>query len=145
MLFATKGLTLGLLAVLQPSLAASFSSFTSASLPLRDIFDNQAASSNGSANFDGRGGSFDSQFLPEGPWLFDSVKYDVPEIWGAGNDNVVANGQIVNINATYVHELHFLYAGDALGGEFVRNFILNFEDNSTTTVNLYSKNWWRWP
>lgn len=64
----------------------------------------------------------------------DVVQYDIPEMWGNGNDNVIANGQIVSIEPTYVHELHFLYAGDSSGGEFVKNFVLNFEDNSTLTV-----------
>lgn len=41
---------------------------------------------------------------------------------------------MVGIEGNYVHELHFLYAGDANGGESVRNFVLNFEDNSTLTV-----------
>lgn len=54
--------------------AATLGSFTSVALPLEDIFDNQAASSDGSANFDGQGGSFDSQFLPSGPWIHDGIK-----------------------------------------------------------------------
>lgn len=43
-------------------------------LPLRDLFDNQAASVNGSTSFDTLGSSFDSQHLPPGPWLFDGIK-----------------------------------------------------------------------
>lgn len=54
--------------------AATLKPFTPVALPLEDIFDNQAASSDGSANFDGHGGSFDSQFLPTGPWIHDGIK-----------------------------------------------------------------------
>jgi len=53
--------------------AATLGHFTAVSLPLQDIFDNQAASSNGSADFDGRGGSFDSSLLPPGPFVHDGV------------------------------------------------------------------------
>lgn len=54
--------------------AATLKPFTPVALPLEDIFDNQAASSDGSANFDGHGGSFDSQFLPTAPWIHDGIK-----------------------------------------------------------------------
>ena len=54
-------------------LAVTLDQFTAVSFPLQGIFDNQAASSNGSANFDGRGGSFDSSLLPPGPFVHDGV------------------------------------------------------------------------
>ncbi|KAF7362678.1 Glycoside hydrolase [Mycena venus] len=112
------------------------------------LFDNQAASADGSADFDSHGASFDSQFLPPGPWVNDGITYDFPKTWGEGNDNVVANGQILELETpTYVHELHMVYSGDASGSahEFVANFMLNFADNSTQQLQLYAKNWWRWP
>jgi hypothetical protein len=42
-------------------------------LPLNGLFNNQAASANGSADFNGLGSSFDSQHLPPGPWVFDGI------------------------------------------------------------------------
>lgn len=54
--------------------AASLEQFKAVSLPLQDIFDNQAASVDGSANFDGHGGSFDSSLLPAGPFTYDGVQ-----------------------------------------------------------------------
>lgn len=48
--------------------------YPSVILPLRSLFNNQAASANGSADFDAHGSSFDSKFLPPGPWLFDGIK-----------------------------------------------------------------------
>lgn len=71
------------LCILAPSLSLfPFFGFVSSALvdypavvlPLRDLFDNQAASTNGSASFDTLGSSFDSQYLPSGPWLFDGIK-----------------------------------------------------------------------
>lgn len=80
MLGPSKGLVLGLLAFLQSPFvvsAATLGGFTSVSLPLRTIFDNQAASTNGTANFDGHGGSFNSQFLPSGPWTHDGIQVSI--------------------------------------------------------------------
>jgi len=62
------------------------------------------------------------------------VKYETPSTWGTRNDNVIANGQIISITPMFVHELHFLYAGDASGGEFGKSFTLNFDDNSTQVL-----------
>ncbi|KAJ7627477.1 glycoside hydrolase family 29 protein [Roridomyces roridus] len=127
---------------------ASTPAYPSSPLPLSALFDNQAASPDGSADFDGNGASFDSQYLPPGPWVYDGITYDFPESWGHANDNVVANGQILELDEpTYVHELHMVYSGDASGSahEFVANFVLNFADNSTQPLQLYAKNWWRWP
>ncbi|KAJ7183877.1 glycoside hydrolase family 29 protein [Mycena filopes] len=122
--------------------------YPSVSLDLSSIFDNQAASPDGSANFDAHGASFDSQYLLPGPWVHDGITYDFPSTWGHANDNVVANGQVVPLEEpTYVHELHMVYSGDASGSahEFVANFMLNFADNSSQQLQLYAKNWWRWP
>ncbi|KXN86827.1 Alpha-L-fucosidase [Leucoagaricus sp. SymC.cos] len=145
--FRMLGLLLGSSSLLSTNvIAATLRPFNAVSIPLQDIFDNQAASPDGSANFDGHGGSFDSTLLPHGPFIHDGVKYDTPEVWGMANDNVITNQQVLNFNEpTYVHELHLLYSGDVNGGEFVRNFELNFEDNSTQTIQLYVKNWFRWP
>ncbi|KAJ7829228.1 glycoside hydrolase family 29 protein [Mycena leptocephala] len=141
-------LPVGCLALISAVGAATASQYPSVSLPLSALFDNQAASADGSADFDAHGASFDSQYLPPGPWVYDGITYDFPSTWGTANDNVVANGQILALETpTYVHELHMVYSGDASGSahEFVANFILNFADNSTQQLQLYAKNWWRWP
>jgi hypothetical protein len=50
-------------------------SFPFVSLDLTPVFDNVAAAPEGSglANFDSKGASFDSQFLPTGKWVYDGV------------------------------------------------------------------------
>ncbi|RDB20778.1 Alpha-L-fucosidase [Hypsizygus marmoreus] len=120
--------------------------YPSTIVPIRTLFNNQAASSDGSADFDGLGSCFDSKQLPHGPWLSDGISYDLPSVWGEGNDNVIASGQALSLEQpTFAHELHFLYSGDASGGEFVANFVLTFTDNSTQLVQMYARNWWKWP
>ncbi|KAF5374668.1 hypothetical protein D9615_009002 [Tricholomella constricta] len=135
-----------LLTLFATSYAASLVKFPSTALPLPPLFNNQAASSTGAANFNGFGSSFDSQFLPQGPWVYDGITYELPSAWGLGNDNVIANGQVLALaEPAYAHELHFLYSGDASGGEFVANFVLTFTDNSTQLIQMYARNWWKWP
>ncbi|KAH0588435.1 hypothetical protein H2248_004283 [Termitomyces sp. 'cryptogamus'] len=126
--------------------AASLLKFPSVPLPLSSLLDNQAASSDGSADFDGEGSSFDSQFLPQGTWNYDGIDYELPSVWGTGNDNFIANGQVLTLaQPSYTHEIHLLYAGDGSGGAFVSDFELTFADNSSQTIQLYARNWWMWP
>ncbi|KAK0471571.1 glycoside hydrolase family 29 protein [Armillaria novae-zelandiae] len=128
--------------------ASALPSYPSIALSLRSLFNNQAASPNGSADFDGKGSCFDSQFLSSGPYAHDGIIYDLPNSWGSSNDNLIADSQLISLpEPTFVQELHFVYAGDAGQGthEFVANFILTFTDNSTQQVQLYARNWWRWP
>lgn len=111
-------------------------SYPSVPIPIKTLFNNQAASPNGSANFDGQGASFDSTLLPPGPLIYDGIKvhnvqfisftsdlrylwipqYDLPSKWGIDDDNVIANNQVVKLaKPSFAHELHLLYAGDGNG------------------------------
>lgn len=106
--------------------------FPSVSVPLSTYFDNQAASIDGTTgNFDKNGSTYVAEYLPVGPWLFNGVtvdlfivlsilrglnlyfQYDLPASWGSGVDNVIAEGQVIELpSVTCVHEIHLLYAGD---------------------------------
>ncbi|KAG5636419.1 hypothetical protein H0H81_008129 [Sphagnurus paluster] len=130
------------------ALAASLVKYPSVPLPLKPLFDNQGASASGAGNFDGSGSSYDSQFLPTGPWSYGGISYDLPSTWGTDKDNVVANGQVLTLEApVFAQELHFVYSGDASSTEFVANFVLGFADNSTQVVQSEYPfaNWWTWP
>ncbi|KAL0063214.1 hypothetical protein AAF712_009912 [Marasmius tenuissimus] len=125
---------------------ASLQAFPSAAIDLKPFFNNKAASSDGSADFDGQGGSFDSQFLPSGVWTHDNISYNLPSSWGSENDNVIASGQVLPLeNPAYVHEAHFLFAGDGNSVGFAATLTLNFADNTTQNLTLQGKGWWSWP
>lgn len=48
--------------------------YPSVALPIGDFFNNQAASKGGYlADFDGRKSSYDAQYLPNGPWIYDGI------------------------------------------------------------------------
>lgn len=47
-----------------------------------------------------------------------AAQYHLPEEWGYANDNVVADGQTVDMpTLASVNALHVLYAGDWIDGE----------------------------
>lgn len=56
------------------SVAQSLVSYPVVSLDLKPAFDNVAAAPDGSADFNGKGASFDSNFLPTGNWTYDGIK-----------------------------------------------------------------------
>jgi hypothetical protein len=61
-------------AILFCLLNAAFAlAFSSVQLDLSGVFDNKAAATDGSANFDGAGASYDIQFLPAGTWEHDEI------------------------------------------------------------------------
>ncbi|KIM58478.1 glycoside hydrolase family 29 protein [Scleroderma citrinum Foug A] len=123
------------------------SSFSSLPLPLKDLYNNQAASVNGSTgNFDKHGGTYPAEYLPTGPWIYNGVTYDLPPAWGQGLDNVVSDGQVISLEEpTYIHEFHILYAGEEPYWGLSENFELQYEDGSVKLLPLGGKNWWKWP
>jgi alpha-L-fucosidase len=135
-------------AFLQSYVLAELVPYPFFAVPLQSSFNNQAASKNGSVgDFDERGGTYAASFLPAGQWTYDGITYDLPEEWGAVNDNLLANGQTLFLEEPLVmQEMHLLYAGDkGASHEFSSNFTLKFLNNSTQTVQLHGKNWSNWP
>ncbi|KAG1794157.1 glycoside hydrolase family 29 protein [Suillus plorans] len=126
---------------------SSLVTFPSVVIPLSDLFDNQAASLDGTTdNFDGYNATYAAEYLPEGPWLYNGISYDLPSTWGQSQDNVIAGGQVVKLsNATYVHELHIVYAGDSSGSGLSGTFSLNYADNSVKYLQFTGKDWLKWP
>ncbi|KAG1828517.1 glycoside hydrolase family 29 protein [Suillus variegatus] len=122
---------------------SSLVTFSSVVIPLSDIFDNQAASLDGTTgNFDGYGATYAAEYLPDGPWLYNGISYDLPSTWGQSQDNVIAGGQVVKLSdATYVHELHIVYAGDSSGSGLSGTFGLNYADNPVKYLQFTGKGW----
>ncbi|KAG8220487.1 glycoside hydrolase superfamily [Butyriboletus roseoflavus] len=121
--------------------------FPSTPIPLSSYIDNQAASIDGTTgSFNRIGSTYAAEYLPTGPWLLNGVTYDLPTSWGVGDDNVITHGQVIELpSATYVHELHFLYAGDGTNDQSNHMFNLNFADDSVMDFLLTAKNWWKYP
>lgn len=60
----------------------SLQSYPSVVVPISHIFNNHGVSRHGAiADFDGKGASYDAQYLPCGSWVYDGIKvclYDIP-------------------------------------------------------------------
>ncbi|ESK90547.1 glycoside hydrolase family 29 protein [Moniliophthora roreri MCA 2997] len=127
--------------------AVSLQAFPFEAIPIESFFNSIAASPDGSANFDGKGGSFDSQYLPTGSWVHDGILYQLPPEWGTENDNVIAMNQVIELEKPKsVHELHMLFSGDAGGtNDFAAKGTLNFADNTSLPLEIHARNWWSWP
>ncbi|KAG2029677.1 hypothetical protein BDR03DRAFT_975616 [Suillus americanus] len=62
---------------------SSLVTFPSTVIALSDLFNNQAASLDGTTgNFDGNGATYAAEHLPEGPWFYNGILYDLPSTWG---------------------------------------------------------------
>ncbi|KAG7091417.1 hypothetical protein E1B28_010453 [Marasmius oreades] len=128
--------------------AATLQPFPFTGIVLDPFLNNNAASPDGSANFDDHGGSYDSRFLPTGPFTYDGITYNLPSSWGSGkNDNVIAMTQVIPLDKpTFIHEIHFLFVTDSNGdGVFSSDSTLNFPDNTSEVLQLQARNWWSWP
>ncbi|KAF8131998.1 glycoside hydrolase family 29 protein [Boletus edulis] len=118
--------------------------FPSISVPLSSYIDNQAASIDGATgNFNKMGSTYAAEYLPTGPWTLNGITYDLPAKWGVGDDNVVSDGQVIEFpGATYIHQLHLLYAGDGSDDQYDHTFYLNYDD-SVSDFLFTGRNWWR--
>ncbi|KAG6332762.1 hypothetical protein ID866_6327 [Astraeus odoratus] len=97
-------------------------------------------------NFNKHGGTYPAGYLPRGPWVYNGITYDLPNIWGEGFDNVVSDGQVIALREpTYIHEFHILYAGEEPYWGLSENFELQYDDGSIKHLHFDGKNWWRWP
>ncbi|KAG1794155.1 glycoside hydrolase family 29 protein [Suillus plorans] len=122
---------------------SSLVTFPSVVIPLSGLFDNQAASLDGTTgNFDGNGATYAAEYLPEGPWLYNGIPYDLPSTWGQSQDNVIAGGQVVKLsNVTYVHELHVMYVWDRSDSGLSGTFSLKYADHSVKYLPFTGQDW----
>jgi hypothetical protein len=76
-------------------------------------------------------------------WFEQVAQYDLPPAWGGKPDNIIAEGQVLNLSEpTYVHELHLVYSGDeersmqfAVSGIFHINLRVLLQENLQQTLN----------
>ncbi|KAJ7678622.1 alpha-L-fucosidase-domain-containing protein [Mycena rosella] len=70
------------------SVIAIASKYPLAALPLPALFDTQAASTDGAADFDAHGASLNSQYLPPGSWVHDGIT-PTPKTGGDGRSLIM--------------------------------------------------------
>ncbi|KIM24235.1 glycoside hydrolase family 29 protein [Serendipita vermifera MAFF 305830] len=98
--------------------------------------------STGTTNFDGQGAYYPAHLLPHGVLKSENVDFALPK-WGNDRpDNVISNGQQIEVDLGHVREFHVLYAGDWIDGETGARFSFEFEDGTSQSVECSVKNWW---
>ncbi|KDQ21399.1 hypothetical protein BOTBODRAFT_25838 [Botryobasidium botryosum FD-172 SS1] len=128
-----------------PTTSSSSTQITSIPLDISHLYNNIAAGPG--ASFDPfTQGRFPSEYLPTGAFHYDGIQFDLPTDWEGGEDNVIADSQVLDVRGTgFAREFHILYAGDWNDGESGARFRFGFEDGSEDAIEVSAKNWYRMP
>ena len=113
-------------------------------LDLSALVNNRAfAKAPGDANFDGAHSGYPAKFLPSRDFEYAGVKFDFPQYTHAGNDNVLAEGQLLTPASGRYFSIHILAAAEtAIATGFVT---ATYADNTTTSGAMLVDPWWDWP
>ncbi|KAI9708390.1 MAG: hypothetical protein M1820_004094 [Bogoriella megaspora] len=132
--------------VFNPKNVAQGSSNNSATVivDLAVLYNNRAfAMSPGDADFDGAGSSYPAQYLPPPSFVYDGVDFSFPVYQITGNDNVLAQGQVVKVPKGRYHSIHMMAAAEtAIATGFIN---ATYSDNSTTSGPVLVDPFWDWP
>ena len=96
------------------------------------------------ADFDGTGSSYPAQFLPAEDFTYGGVDFIFPQYQdNNGSDNVLAQGQTLNITSGRYMGVHMLAAAEsAIATGFVN---ASYADGSTTSSAVLVDPFWAWP
>lgn len=122
-------------------------SSTSQSLPvdISKLRNNRGfAMSPADANFDGTQSGYPAQFLPGEDFTYNGVKYIFPQYQkGDGSDNVLAQGQMLDVPKGRYVGVHMLAAAEsAIATGFLN---ATYADKSTTSGQVLVDPYWDWP
>lgn len=109
------------------------------SLPvdLSALVNNRAfAQKPGDANFDGLHSGYPAQYLPQANFTYRGVDFDFPQYRAQGEDNVLAQGQIITPPRGRYFSIHLLAAAE--GAIPTGSVNVTYTDNTTTTARF----WW---
>lgn len=97
----------------------------------------------GDANFDGIHSGYPAQYLPPANFTYGGVNYEFPQYKDSGNDNVLAQGQMLNPEQGRYFSVHMLAAAEtAIATGFVN---ATYSDGSTSSSPILVDPFWDWP
>ncbi|KAK5114808.1 hypothetical protein LTR85_010121 [Meristemomyces frigidus] len=116
----------------------------SVSVNLSSLVNNRAfAMTPGDADFDGLHSGYPAQYLPSANLAYSGVNYDFPQYRASGNDNLLAQGQILTPPKGRDFSIHMLAAAEtAIATGFVN---ATYVDNTTTSGPILVDPFWDWP
>lgn len=131
--------------IVNPKYANNSNSGTpSVSIDLTSLLNNRAfAMSPGDANFDNLNSGYPAQYLPASDFTYSGVKYIFPQYRISGDDNVLAEGQVITPPRGRYFSIHMLAAAEtAIATGFVN---ATYADNTTTSGPVLIDPFWDWP
>ncbi|KFZ18666.1 hypothetical protein V501_01083 [Pseudogymnoascus sp. VKM F-4519 (FW-2642)] len=98
----------------------------------------------GDADFDGSNFAYPAQFLPNEHLVYNGVNYNFPQYQpGKGSDNVLAQGQMLDVPKGRYIGVHMLAAAE---GAIATGFVnATYEDGSTSSGQVLVDPFWAWP
>ncbi|KAK8069400.1 hypothetical protein PG994_006016 [Apiospora phragmitis] len=108
------------------------------------LFNNRGfGKAGGDANFDGAGQCYPAEFLPEETLMYDGFNFSFPQYRPSGNDNVISDGQTIDVpKGRYLRVSMLAAAEDGLAEGSIN---ATYEDGSLTPAQVLVPSWWSWP
>ena len=130
--------------VINPRNAQDGSSATSLPIDLSGLVNNRGfAMTPGDADFDGLHSGYPAQYLPSSNLTYSGVNYIFPQYQQSGNDNVLAQGQVLTPPQDRYFSVHMLAAAEsAIATGFIN---ATYADNTTTSGPILIDPFWDWP
>ena len=110
---------------------------------LSSMVNNRAfAMTPGDADFDGMHSGYPAQYLPDGNFTYVGINYIFPEYKNSGDDNVLAQGQIITPPQGRYSSISMLVAAEsAVATGFVG---VTYTDNTTSSGPVHVDPSWSW-
>ena len=97
----------------------------------------------GDADFDGTNSSYPAAQMPPGHFQYNGFNFNFPQYKAAGNDNVIADGQTINVPEGRYLRVSMLAASEqGLASGMVN---ATYADGTTATGAVLVPSWWSWP
>lgn len=97
----------------------------------------------GDANFDGTNSSYPAAEMPPAHFQYNGFNFDFPQYKAAGNDNVIADGQTINVpQGQYVRVSMLAASEEGLASGTVN---ATYADGTISTGSVLVPSWWSWP
>ncbi|KAK8044989.1 hypothetical protein PG993_005013 [Apiospora rasikravindrae] len=108
------------------------------------LFNNRGfGKAGGDANFDGAGRCYPAEFMPGESLMYDGFNFTFPQYRPSGNDNVISDGQTIDVpKGRYLRVAMLVAAEDGLAEGSIN---ATYEDGSMTSAQVLVPSWWSWP
>ena len=117
---------------------------SSVKIDLSGLVNNRAfAATPGDANFDGIHSGYPAEYLPQANFTYAGTGYDFPQYRQTGDDNVLAQGQVVVPPKGRYFAIHMLAAAETAIA--TGNITTTYVDNTTTVAPILVDPFWAWP